>query len=107
MAKRVKLPEKYQVWIDARKRYRLSHVHIQMARELSMNPRKFGKIADHKQEPWKGPLPVFIKHLYYKRFGKARPDEVKSVEQLVREREEKRAKRRELRQLKKQNIGNK
>lgn len=106
MARRAKVPEKYQVWIDARKRYHLSHAHIQMARDLSMNPRKFGKIADHKQEPWKAPLPVFIEHLYYNRFGKARPDEVKSVEQLVRKREEKRAKRRELRQVEKQNIGN-
>jgi hypothetical protein len=78
-----------------------------MARELGMNPRKFGKIADHKQEPWKAPLPVFIESLYHKRFSKARPDEVKSVEQLVRDREEKRTKRRELRQLKKQNMGNK
>ncbi len=107
MAKRAKLPETYQVWIDARKRYHLSHAHIQMARELGMNPRKFGKIANHKQEPWKAPLPVFIERLYHKRFGKARPGEVKSVERLVRDREEKRAKRRELRQSKKQNMGNK
>ena len=41
-----------------------------MARELGMNPKKFGKIANHKQEPWKAPLPVFIEDLYFKRFGK-------------------------------------
>jgi hypothetical protein len=34
MAKKKKMPEKYQRWIDARKRYNLSHAHIQMAREL-------------------------------------------------------------------------
>ena len=34
MANKAKVPEKYQVWINARKRYHLSHAHIQMAREL-------------------------------------------------------------------------
>jgi hypothetical protein len=81
MAKK-KIPEKYQVWIDARKRYRLSHAHVQMARELGMNPKKLGKTANHKQEPWKAPLPVFIEQLYFKRFGKTRPDEVRSIEQV-------------------------
>jgi hypothetical protein len=38
MSKKKGIPEKYQVWIDVRKRYHLSHVHIQMARELGMNP---------------------------------------------------------------------
>ena len=61
MTKKMKIPEKLQVWIDARKKYHLSHVHIQMARELGKNPRKFGKIANHRQEPWKAPLPVLLK----------------------------------------------
>jgi hypothetical protein len=30
----------------------------------------FGKIANHRQEPWKRPLPEFITHLYVKRYGK-------------------------------------
>jgi hypothetical protein len=55
MSKKKGIPEKYQVWIDVRKRHRLSDVHIQMARELGMNPKKFGKIANEKQEPWKKP----------------------------------------------------
>lgn len=38
MAKKKQLSPKYQVWIDARKRHNLSHAHIQMARELGMNP---------------------------------------------------------------------
>ena len=75
MAKKAKISEKCQVWIDVRKRYHLSHAHIQMARELGMNPKKLGKIANHKQEPWKMPLPDFIEYLYFKRFGKTRPDE--------------------------------
>ena len=40
MAKKNKIPEKFKVWIDARKKYHLSHAQIQMARELGMNPKK-------------------------------------------------------------------
>ena len=44
MAKRKKnLSPNYQPWVDARKRFHLSDMHIQMARELGMNPRKLGK----------------------------------------------------------------
>ena len=52
MAKKAKIPERYQIWINVRKRYHLSDAHIQMARELGLNPKKIGKIANHKQEPW-------------------------------------------------------
>lgn len=74
------LPPKIQAWVEARKRYHLSHAHVQMARELGLNPRKLGKIANHKQEPWKAPLPQFIEHLYLKRFGRERPQSVMPVE---------------------------
>ena len=80
-----KIPEKYQRWIDARKRYHLSHAHIQMARELGLNPKKFGSLADTKQEPWKLPLPEYIEELYFKHFKKSRPDRVRSIEQMVRD----------------------
>ncbi len=43
-----------------------------MARELGMNPNMLGKLDNHKQEPWKAPLPVFIEDCYEKRFGKRR-----------------------------------
>jgi hypothetical protein len=66
MTKKKRIPEKYQIWIEARKRYRLSDLHIQMARELGMNPKKFGKLANEKQEPWKAPLPTFIEDIYLK-----------------------------------------
>lgn len=76
------LPPKFQEWIDARKRHHLSHAHIQMARELGLNPKKLGKIDNHKQEPWKAPLPDFIEEIYQKRFSKSCPDNVKSIEQI-------------------------
>ena len=90
MAKKKKIPIKDQIWIDARKRFRLSDFHIQMARELGLNPKKFGKLANHKQEPWKLPLPIFIEKLYFKRFKKDRPEVVKSIELIVKERNRKR-----------------
>lgn len=77
--KNKQLPDKYQIWIDARKRFKLSHAQIQMARELGMNPKKFGKLANHKQEPWKAPLPDFIESCYFKRFKKERLNEIKSM----------------------------
>jgi hypothetical protein len=71
---------KIQAWIDARKRHNLSHAHVQMARELGLNPTKLGKLDNHDQEPWKAPLPVFIEDLYERRFGKRCPDVVKRAE---------------------------
>ncbi len=46
-----------------------------------MNPAKLGGIDDHRQEPWKLPLPAFIERLYEKRFGKTRPDVVTTIEE--------------------------
>src|ERR1700674_1670432 len=89
-----KSPADLQIWIDARKRFRLSHMHVQMARELGMNPKKFGGLANHRQEPWKMPLPEFIEHLYFKRFGKPAPERVNTIEQLFHEIEAKKRARR-------------
>ena len=86
-----RLPERLQVWIDARKRHHLSHAHVQMARELGMNPKKLDKLDDQGQEPWKLPLPAFIEHLYFKRFGKRRPDVVVSIEERARMEDDKKA----------------
>jgi hypothetical protein len=89
------MPERLQVWIDARTRHHLSHAQVQMARELGMNPKKLGKLDNHRQEPWKLPLPQFIEHLYIKRFGKQRPDVVVSIEERVRAEADKQALKRE------------
>ena len=87
------LPDKLQAWVVARKRHRLSHAHVQMARELGMNPKKLGGLDNHKQEPWKAPLPQFIEDLYSKRFGRERPEVVESVEEHARRLERKKAER--------------
>lgn len=86
-------------WIAARKRHHLSHAQVQMARELGMNPKKLGKIDNHEQEQWKVPLPRFIEQLYEKRFGKARPDVVVTVEQRMAAKRKKKEERRAQRKL--------
>jgi len=99
VSKKKRIPDKYQIWIDVRKRYHLSDVHIQMARELGMNPKKFGKIANEKQEPWKAPLPAFIERIYFKRFGRERPVDVKPIEEVLRSKEIKKEERRKRKQM--------
>ncbi|TMQ05860.1 MAG: hypothetical protein E6J90_47840 [Deltaproteobacteria bacterium] len=94
-----KLSQDLQDWIDARKRFRLSHAQVQMARELGMNPRKLGKLDNHHQEPWKAPLPQFIEQLYLKRFGRERPEHVMSIEDRAREKRAKQAARKAARGL--------
>ena len=86
-----KIPDKLTIWIEARKRFRLSHTQVQMARELGMNPKSFGSLNNHHQERWKLPLPEFIESLYFKRFGKTQPDRVVSIEERVKEIAQKKA----------------
>lgn len=96
MKKEKKISPKYQVWIDARKRYHLSHAHIQMAREIGLNPKKLGKLANHRQEPWKLPLPEYIEELYFKHFKKEAPENVLPIEEIVKNKKRKQAEKKEL-----------
>jgi len=98
--KRKALPPELQVWVNARKKHHLSHAHIAMARELGLNPKKFGKIDNHEQEPWKDPLAVFIQRLYQKRFSRVQPDNIKSIEELLQQRQQKKAQKKLLVHLK-------
>jgi hypothetical protein len=61
----------------------------------SWNAKKLGKLDNRRQEPWKAPLPEFIEHLYFKRFGRERPEVVMSVEERARADAAKRAARKE------------
>jgi hypothetical protein len=93
VSKQKPLPQKLQAWADARRRHRLSHAHVQMARELGLNPRKLGGLDNYGQEPWKRPLPAFIEHLYRKRFGRTRPEQVVSLEEQARRAAQQKAER--------------
>ncbi|HEY3128715.1 MAG TPA: hypothetical protein VGL91_04615 [Acidobacteriota bacterium] len=97
-----KIPPDLPIWIDARKRHHLSHAQIQMARELGMNPKRFGKLDNHRQEPWKMPLPQFIEHLYFEHFGKARPDRAVSIEERAAEISRKKVEKKALKQARRQ-----
>src|SRR5260221_11628544 len=81
--KQAPVPISLRPWIEARQRFRLSHAHVQMARELGLNPKKFGRLANHHQDPWKRPLPDCISALYVKRFGKPIPAVVKTIEEIT------------------------
>lgn len=67
----------------AQKRHHLSDTQVQMARELGFKPDSLRKIDNHKQEPWKTPLPQHIENLYEKRFKRERPEVVKSLKQQL------------------------
>lgn len=71
--------KKKEEWVKAKKRYRLSDMHIQMARDLGMNPKKFGSLANQKQQKWKAPLSGFIEDIYFKHFKKEKPDIIKPI----------------------------
>jgi hypothetical protein len=89
------VPPSLQAWIQARSRHHLSHAHVQMARELGMNPKRMGSIDSHDQEPWKAPLPQFIEDLYLKRFGRERPEVIVPIEQRAQELEKKKREKKE------------
>lgn len=74
---------KIEKWVVAQKKYRLSDKHVQMARELGLNPDKLGKIDNHKQETWKAPLPQFIEEIYFKRFKREEPVTVRSLKDII------------------------
>lgn len=74
---------KIEKWVIAQKKHRLSDKHVQMARELGLNPDKLGKIDNHKQQTWKAPLPQFIEEIYFKRFKKEEPETVRSLREII------------------------
>lgn len=68
-----------------------------MARELGLNPKKFGSLTNHDQESWKSPLPQYIEHLYFRSFGKEMPETVISIEDRARQIEAKKQARQKAR----------
>lgn len=97
-------------WVVAQKKHRLSDKHVQMARELGLNPDKLGKIDNHRQETWKAPLPQFIEEIYFKRFKLEMPETVKPLKQIMAEQEKKKKEQKkakdERRKLRDENIDN-
>ena len=76
--------QKEAAWAEAKKKFRLSTETVRMAKELGMNPKKLGSIANHKQEIWKAPLHIFIQNLYDKMQDTMKKNKAKK-EKLARE----------------------
>ena len=95
MAKKNFIPQKYKIWIEVRKKLKLSHVHLQMARELGLNPKKLPGLANTSGSRWKEPLPEYLEHLYQKNFKKPRPDKVIPLEEKIRLEQAKKAARKQ------------
>jgi hypothetical protein len=73
----VKKPKaRLDAWEEAHKRFHLSDLPIQMARELGLHPKQCGGLATHRQEPWKLPLPECIAACYRNRVHRERPAKV-------------------------------
>ena len=89
------IPPKLIPWIEARSRFKLTHAEVQMARELGMNPKKLGGLANEPREPWKVPLKQFIANCYYKSFGRDLPENVRSIEELASDDQKRRKLKRE------------
>lgn len=68
--------------------------------ELGMNPKKIGKLVNHKQERWKAPLPIFIQNCFYKHFRKEHPDIVKPIEQIFKDYKKKKEEKKNRKQTK-------
>ncbi len=65
-----------------RKQLKLSHAHIQMARELGIQAKNMQRLSNTHGSEWKLSLAQFIEDRYEKSFGKTRPDKVLSIEQI-------------------------
>ena len=82
-------------WIVAQKKHHLSDKHVQMAREMGLNPDKLGKVDNHNQEPWKAPLKEFIEDIYFKQFKKSEPENIRSLKQILEDEKIKKLKRKQ------------
>ena len=78
-------------WREARKRYQLTPVQIQMARELGVKPEHLVKEIRVSPEAGTESLGRRIELLFLERFGRTRPDKVVSLRELERETRERNA----------------
>jgi hypothetical protein len=64
---------KNELWKEAYKKCRLSTKHIQMAKELSLNPRSLIKNIPNPKQKWKIPVREWIEQMYAKCFNLTSP----------------------------------
>ncbi len=69
MPKKKKLSPKDAEWAKAKKLCRLNMDDIRKAKELGFKPKNLMKNIPSKTEQWKAPVKIWIRDLYYERFG--------------------------------------
>ena len=75
-------------WTDAQKRFHLSDLPIQMARELGLNPKQCGEDSPTiGRSPWKLPPPEFMAACYVQRFHRERPVKVVPLAEVTKRQE--------------------
>ena len=62
--------KKDNLWKEIYRKCRLSIRHIQMAKELGLNPKSLIKNIPNPYERWKVPVRDWIEQMYAKRFKK-------------------------------------
>jgi len=90
-----RIPADLEPWFEARRKFRLSHATVQMARELGLNPKNFGKLSNINAAAWKAPLPEFIARCYRRAHKCDQPAEVRTLEQIILDRQAKKAAQKE------------
>jgi len=92
------LPAKYAKWANLRDELGLSDEQVQMVRDLGMDVDRCRKL--HTNPPDGLAFGQYLTEQYRKRLGMAAPEEVKSIEAIVAERQEKKAQRQKLNEIK-------
>ena len=62
---------KDNLWKEARKKCRLNTETVQMAKRLGLNPKSLIKNIPDKNQGWKKPVCLWIRDMYYDRFGES------------------------------------
>ncbi|OGF46791.1 MAG: hypothetical protein A2452_03705 [Candidatus Firestonebacteria bacterium RIFOXYC2_FULL_39_67] len=62
--------KKDELWQEAYRKCRLSARHIQMAKEMGLNPLSLIKNIPNPKDQWKLPVRDWIEEIYEKRFKK-------------------------------------
>jgi hypothetical protein len=89
--KKNRIPHKFLPWIEARKKYQLTHAQTQMARELGMDPTHLRTRVKKSDPRVRLPIPELIETLYLEHFGREQPEVVRSIEELAAEHLQRRA----------------
>ncbi len=57
-------------WTEAKRRCRLSEEEVRMARDLGISPRSLIKNIPSPSQPWKAPVKVWVRELYFEKQAK-------------------------------------